>query len=92
MPKKKKKAEEGENKKASPEVYEFRTIEDLHKIPVEKIEHFCQDLASWLTIHRLAADIPAELQGLLKVTTPTDVFEWIDDGKHDINLNIKVTG
>lgn len=72
--------------KKKPDTYQFRTINELHAIPMDKIEHFCRDLALWLTICKIS-----ELtDGVTKVTTPLDVFGWVDDGKHNVNLNIKV--
>lgn len=66
--------------------YEFRTVAEMHAIPVEKIGAFCEDLRLWLTIHRLAeAD-------KLRATTPLDVFGWIDDGRHKITVKIRREG
>jgi hypothetical protein len=73
----------------TPKAQMFRTVEDMHAIPLEKIDHFCQDLALWLSLHRVAELTNAE-QSMVKVTSPRDVFGWVDDGKHDVNLNIKL--
>lgn len=35
------------------DTFHFRTIEELHAIPLEKIDHFCHDLALWLTVHKV---------------------------------------
>lgn len=69
------------------QTFKFRTIEELHAIPIEKIEHFCRDLGLWLTLNKIAE---AHTSDQIKVTTPRDVFGWIDDGKHDVNLTIKI--
>ena len=67
--------------------FKFRTVEDMHAVPFEKIDHFCHDLALWLQLHKLVeiSDTPS-----LRVTSPRDEFGWVDDGKHDININLKV--
>lgn len=66
-----------------PVTYEFRTVADMQAVPVEKLGAFCEDLRLWLTIHRIA-----EATGELKAHTPLDVFGWIDDGRHDITINL----
>jgi hypothetical protein len=68
-------------------VYHFRTVEDMHAVPAEKIDHFCRDLALWLTMHKLVEAIDC---AAIKVTSPRDVFGWIDDGKHDANITLKL--
>lgn len=72
-------------KPAEPTVYEFRTIENLHSIPLEKIPAFCEDLRLWLSLIRLAEkELPA---GKVK---NREVFGWIDDNRHDVNLKITI--
>lgn len=71
-------------KKKAP-VIEFRTIGELHAIPLEKIDHFCRDLALWLQIHKVTEHVEG-----VTARTPRDMFAWIDDGKHDISVNIHV--
>ncbi len=72
--------------KKKPDVYEFRTVAELHAIPIDKIDNFCRDLALWLAICKVG-----ELtDGATRVTTPLDMFKWIDDGQHNVNLNIKI--
>ena len=68
-------------------VIEFRTIGELHCLPLEKIEMFTKDLALWLQIHKVA-----EMNDSLKATTPRDVFAWIDDGKHNVRINVSLKG
>ena len=67
--------------------FKFRTVEDMHAVPFEKIDHFCHDLALWLQLHKLVeiSDTPS-----LRVTSRRDEFGWVDDGKHDININLRV--
>jgi hypothetical protein len=72
-------------RKKKPLVHFFRTIEDLHAIPLEKIEAFTIDLKLWLQQLRI---VELTGKGVMKVTTPTDVFGWIDDGRHDVRVHL----
>jgi hypothetical protein len=74
--------------KKKPPVFYFRTVSEMHAIPLEKIEAFTIDLKLWLQQHRIA-----ELtgKGWLTVATPTDVFGWIDDGRHDVKVHLTVS-
>ncbi len=60
----------------------FRTIEDLHVVPLEKIDAFVTDLRMWLLLSRAT-----EVHGAIQKNR--DTFKWVDDGKHDIDLAIK---
>ena len=71
--------------KKKPQTLEFRTIGELHAIPAEKVDHFCRDLALWLLFHKIA-----DSHEDVKVSTPRDVFGWIDDGKHNVNVSINL--
>lgn len=66
----------------TPAAVEFRTVEDLHRVPIDKIQAFTTDLALWLQLHRLV-----DAHGL-PVTGCRDVFGWVDDGRHDVTLTI----
>lgn len=70
-------------------VYKFRSVQDMQAVPLEKIDHFCRDLALWLSVCKIA-DQASDETTQVKITTPRDEFGWIDDGKHDVNLNIKI--
>lgn len=79
---------------AKPKTYSFATVADMHAIPLDKIEAFCTDLRLWLQQHRLYEQANAELRKAgspvtLAVTTPTEVFVWIDDGKHEVTHRIE---
>lgn len=74
--------------KKKPTTYYFRRIEDLHAIPLEKIEAFTIDLKLWLQQHRI---LELTGKGALRATTPTDVFGWIDDGRHDVRVHLSAT-
>lgn len=73
---------------------EFRTVAEMQAIPLDKIDAFCEDLRLWLTMMRLAdaglAEMPPELKDAIRLVSPRDVFGWIDDGKHDANIHIRI--
>lgn len=64
---------------------EFRSVTDMHQVPVDKLQAFTTDLALWLQMHRLS-----EEHGVT-VVTPRDVFGWLDDGRHDVTVRVDVT-
>lgn len=66
-----------------PKVYEFTTIEQLHSISADRVDHFCRDLALWLLMHKIASQ-----EGGLRSTSPRDVFGWIDDNKHHAEIRV----
>lgn len=85
-----KKTKKPEVTPTEPPIHTFRTISDLHSIPLEKIEDFCKDLALWLGVCRLTEDLNAKTEGGIKMTSPQDEFTWIDDGKHDVDIKLKI--
>lgn len=60
----------------------IKTITDMHAIPADKVDLFCEDLRLWLRLMRMAED-----EGM-KTTSARDVFQWIDDGRHNVKINI----
>jgi hypothetical protein len=60
----------------------FRTIEDFVALPAEKITHCVRDFELWLRAIKIAESHARQ------ITTPTDVFGWLDDGKHDVKVQI----
>lgn len=69
----------------------FRTVTEMHAVPAEKIDAFVEDLRLWLHMHRELDATMAELgafAGIVKITSPTDAFGWLDDGKHDASIRI----
>lgn len=67
--------------------YEIKTIEDMMKVPADKIDEFAVDLVEFL---KMAADAQA-ISKILGVKVPMS-FTWIDDGKHDRQITFKVEG
>jgi hypothetical protein len=64
---------------------EFRTVEDMQSVPLEKLGMFCEDLRLWLSLHRLS-----DAEKDLRITSPRDVFGWIDDGRHDLKISLSI--
>jgi hypothetical protein len=70
-----------------PPRYEIRTVADFYAVPESRRGLCLHDFRLWL-------DVMSGLRGLLGdiagVHARTDVFQWIDDGKHDAEVNITV--
>lgn len=64
--------------------YTFTTVADLKQLPRDLIRPFCTDLMLWLMTPHLLAD-----HGV-KGTQVPDVFEWIHDGKHKVEINLTI--
>jgi len=72
--------------------YTFTTIEDLLTIPAEKIDHALEDLRLWVHAIQLAralVDAGWTDDSELRLSKPAE-FVWIDDGKHDCEIQISV--
>lgn len=69
----------------------FDTVSDMRALPAEKIDEFCEDLRLWLHMQKMLEDILRTVSAdRLQMTTPSDRFGWIDDGRHDANITINV--
>jgi hypothetical protein len=77
-----------------PEAQLFTTITDMRAVPTEKIDAFCEDLRLWLHMHKHIEAVSAESEKVLGVKlailSPTSAFAWIDDGRHDANINVTI--
>jgi hypothetical protein len=60
----------------------FRTIEELHSVPEDKVDHMLEDLKIWLQMVRECKH----------PTLQRDIFGWIDDGKHEPSLLLAQSG
>jgi hypothetical protein len=63
--------------------YKIRTIKDLYCIPIEKLPHCLIDLMASIESHKALV----ELSGVHCL--PLEEVEWVDDGKHDLAIEIK---
>jgi hypothetical protein len=68
----------------------FETVNDMHAVPLEKVDAFCEDLRLWLRTHRMVDGLGPDIAKAVQVRTPTHRFGWIDDGEHNVNLKIEV--
>lgn len=67
--------------------YELRTVKDFYDVPAEKRAACLEDFASWLLMMEGFHELLGDIEG---VRSDRDVFRWIDDGKHDMNVSIGV--
>lgn len=67
--------------------YNLRTVEDFLDVPVEKLPACLVDFLSWIDIMRELrnANFLAE-----NVKPIPDQFQWVDDGKHDVGITIRL--
>lgn len=64
--------------------YEIRTVADFFAVPVEDRGDCLQDFASWIAMTTLGRAFQPF------VSAPTDVFRWTNDGRHDMNVTVRV--
>jgi len=68
--------------------YKLRTIQDIENVVTpENIECFKKDFCSWLDILVAARK---GFMGLPVIIKSDGEFTWIDDGKNDATINIRV--
>jgi ribosomal protein L37E len=67
--------------------YELRTVKDFYDVPVEKRAACLEDFSSWLAMMEEFHQLLGDIEG---IRSDRDVFRWIDDGKHDMNVSIGV--
>ena len=61
--------------------YRIETVNDMLKIPADKVDHFLVDLRNYLnTINHLKT--------LADEVDTGGGFTWVDDGKHDHKFNV----
>lgn len=75
---------------ADTEVQWFSTTTDMLAVPADKIDAFCEDLRLWLHMHAEFAQLSEQCGVVVTVTSRTDAFGWVDDGKHDARVSIEV--
>ncbi len=66
--------------------YMIRTLKDLYLIPADKLAHCLHDVFACIELHREVS----KLSGV--PCLPLEEMEWVDDGKHDAAMRIKVMG
>ena len=69
------------------ETREIKAVSDFFAVPVEKRAHCLKDFELWL---EMASAMKAMFGDVKGVHVPTDIFIWVDDGKHDANIKISI--
>lgn len=68
---------------------ELKTVEDIIKVVNEdNLQNFIVDFTNYLAMHMALKNVQ-EKEKDVDVQVDKTVFQWIDDGKNEINLKIK---
>lgn len=74
--------------------YKLKTVMDFTTIPEDRIdaclEEFKEFIGHMRLLHNLASDV-ARIAGAKEVYLGESHFEWIDDGKRERTLKVRVT-
>lgn len=76
----------GQHTPAPPPPLYFRTVEDFHRLPAEKLRACLEDFFLWLVMCRAVAP---GLDGIAHVKD-VNTFGWVDDGRHDANFHVQL--
>jgi hypothetical protein len=72
----------------TPKEYDLKTIEDITNVLTESnIDNFLVDFKMWLSM-RIEFKKIKEAEGVVKFDNTQ--FRWIDDGKHEADITLKV--
>jgi hypothetical protein len=74
--------------------YHLRTIKGILSVITEdNVDAFLKDFELWLKLHLHVETMNkvAKTNGLGRVETQDEEFTWIDDGKHDMHVNLDVS-
>ena len=73
-----------------PKKYKIETIEDILKVvTLENKENFLKDFSNFLDFRLTTGAISEVTEGKVKVVVKNS-FNWIDDGKNNVNITIQV--
>lgn len=74
--------------------HDIKTIEQmLQVVNANNIENFKKDFCSWLDYHIGLKIVMKDLKvinGIEDVILDDKAFHWIDDGKNDVDIRIKI--
>jgi hypothetical protein len=77
-------------KEPSGENYNIKTIQELYElVNSDNIEALRIDIALWMDMV-VQSKVIAKATGGLITMRNTDTFHWVDDGAHNLNVNIQV--
>jgi hypothetical protein len=68
------------------DTYYLTSIADFHTIPLGKVQHCVEDFLLWLLMVRFTD----QQEGLKVATRSKAVFGWVDDGRHDANIRVRL--
>lgn len=73
----------------NPKQYDLKTVEDITNVLNESnIDNFLVDFKMWLSM-RIEFKKIKEMVGVVKFDNTQ--FRWIDDGKHEADINLKIS-
>ena len=72
---------------SDPKEYTIETLADISQIPQESLADFFIDLKSWLLLRNQVVKTN-DLLGVEIMKPPSDII-WMDDGKHDMTIEIE---
>ena len=71
------------------EKYNIKTIKEILEIVNEKnVDGFITDFSNWLRFRLIVQS--KQVKGVKMIIDNEDTFNWIDDGKSNIKLNIEL--
>lgn len=71
--------------------YEIEHISDIFKIPEDRFDDFLVDFKSFYLLGKPMAELIetiADEAAKLQVKSTIQKMAWIDDGKHDVKINL----
>ena len=78
-------------KKFEPKTHRLRSITDIISvINSENIETFKRDFSAFLDLRLGMKNGSPELENFFKIST-NNYIDWIDDGKNNVDITIKIT-
>ena len=74
--------------------YKLKTVMDFTQVPEDRIDACLEEFKDFIghmrLLHNLARDV-ARIAGAKDVDLSESFFEWIDDGKRERTLKVRVT-
>lgn len=67
--------------------YELRTVKDFFLVPEERRGDCLHDFGLWVSVMISLDELFGDIKGF---RSKTDVFAWLDDGRHDAVLSVNV--
>lgn len=71
--------------------YKLKTVMDFTQVPEDRIDACLEEFKDFVGHMRLLHNLAADLAGAKEVDLGESHFEWIDDGKRERTLKVRVT-